>query len=1193
MEIPTKNKSGESTGVSRSGRVRKKSSKLADFESPDEIDTRFKRKTDRPQKSPKVMKLGHPMGADIYDDSDSFMDDDVIDVKDEPLEVDDWGENEEVDDDMCDDGDDREDATDPLQVDDDSTDMPRESSNYSLAQSLYFSEKQGKKNIMLKDGQVVRRKKAQRKDKGKSRFTAYMLWAREIRPGIIQANPNMDFSAVNKRLGELWALVPTTQKYNWKRRAKRLAAKGNQKGSMISTGKAAKQSQNTVRSNLINKGGVKPQQVIRTTSKQPDVGQSAPAPTQKTHVATPKRVARIGSPRTRQKASDSLTKGEVSRNITEGFTVVSEGVKIEEEVEQVTTQSVLTAQDVHNMANVIKQSILNSEELKKGATLTLQAVLKAEHVENAAKLTTQCILKADGVNKTDNVTRHSTPTTEPVNDTCAMKTQSVDECNSLSDFHVTKTEILEGKVVYTVTRTVKSKNMKIIVSDSAKDCKGRPEVPARSTAADDVSANGGGNFGDDSEIVKANRGKTDIVPVKVTVLKGRPKADDAAKFTSPSVSKTGNGCTVKIVTEGPQGSKAAGMQKTIAAVFKDIGRYHECCPEMLESAIRATLLRKVAQSLASEIFCIYVGRLSRCLRLMPLLTNATKDKTYQRTLTRFSSMTDADRFFEWMLRMRQMGRLPVERDKHLVAFYLGMDKVPQGLRTFLLRYGEQSVDYQDWCYMTRPAINNWKLRLSRHLNLHHGVSPEELLSEGNSHRIFSCVELSLSLARVATEVYVQRGYKNTYSFAGLSDEGTCTMVTFSAAGLFLKPLVLRAGYSMPPWSRSGLVDETLFHSGASADGQLDPLVFLSWLKLFNAEIEENKIKKPVLLLVHGHPCHASPAAATYCRREGIILFSHYHWPLNLMDPFLRMSSKFHYHYEASVRKFQDSVGDKPLKKKHFPAVLLDALSLLKEQKEVAVSAFFASGLVPFNMACIKSNLHTSCLTSAYTDLMPYPVKLCRTRSWYGSDGVSGKTFEPAPQIHLPYWCDLSLPHTLQKMLQGLPSPKDVLRLEDPLLVRHEPLLSDATHKDVVHVYQRSGGGGWGGDGHIREDPVLETDDGVFVTCDDLLYAFSRDAETDDAGASGDSWSTGPGGDAATCQESLLGDRGRRGEIDDRDATPGEFRGVRYLAENNDADSAASETFKIPCVYIKCENHGDPLPTGEPRAARSGDRDTEL
>ena len=37
----------EVTGVSRSGRVRKKSSKLMDFESPDEIDNRYKRRNDR------------------------------------------------------------------------------------------------------------------------------------------------------------------------------------------------------------------------------------------------------------------------------------------------------------------------------------------------------------------------------------------------------------------------------------------------------------------------------------------------------------------------------------------------------------------------------------------------------------------------------------------------------------------------------------------------------------------------------------------------------------------------------------------------------------------------------------------------------------------------------------------------------------------------------------------------------------------------------------------------------------------------------------------------------------------------------------------------------------------------------------------------------------------------------------------
>jgi hypothetical protein len=42
----------EVTGVSRSGRVRKKSSKLMDFESPDEIDNRYKRRNERSDSIP-------------------------------------------------------------------------------------------------------------------------------------------------------------------------------------------------------------------------------------------------------------------------------------------------------------------------------------------------------------------------------------------------------------------------------------------------------------------------------------------------------------------------------------------------------------------------------------------------------------------------------------------------------------------------------------------------------------------------------------------------------------------------------------------------------------------------------------------------------------------------------------------------------------------------------------------------------------------------------------------------------------------------------------------------------------------------------------------------------------------------------------------------------------------------------------
>lgn len=90
--------------------------------------------------------------------------------------------------------------------------------------SLYMTEKSSKKQKLLKDGTIVL-SKAQRKDKGKPRFTAYMLWSKEARQQIMASNPDIDFASASKRLGEMWANVPGNQKYQWKKKAKRLQTK--------------------------------------------------------------------------------------------------------------------------------------------------------------------------------------------------------------------------------------------------------------------------------------------------------------------------------------------------------------------------------------------------------------------------------------------------------------------------------------------------------------------------------------------------------------------------------------------------------------------------------------------------------------------------------------------------------------------------------------------------------------------------------------------------------------------------------------------------------------------------------------------------------------------------------------------------------------------------------------------------------
>lgn len=242
----------EVTGVSRSGRVRKKSSKLTDFESPDEIERYSRRKNEKEQYSPQAAnhRPGSSSGKKIIggggikieadeEDSDipsySMKDDQPYSESDSEIgmfptndsSMDSLGS--EVDDDDIEEHlvMDNQDASQTLEgfqrINPDSPETGIQSQTH---QSLYMLEKSSKKKLIIQDGKIVGRMKAQRKDKGKTRFTAYMLWAKEIRQELMRVNPDLDFSQTSKRLGELWATVPFNEKYIWKRRAKRLAAKG-------------------------------------------------------------------------------------------------------------------------------------------------------------------------------------------------------------------------------------------------------------------------------------------------------------------------------------------------------------------------------------------------------------------------------------------------------------------------------------------------------------------------------------------------------------------------------------------------------------------------------------------------------------------------------------------------------------------------------------------------------------------------------------------------------------------------------------------------------------------------------------------------------------------------------------------------------------------------------------------------------
>ncbi|KAH8343031.1 hypothetical protein KR059_003934, partial [Drosophila kikkawai] len=196
------------TGVSRSGRVRKKSSKLLDFESPEEIEKRTRRHSTSRQPA-RYTSRGRPPNIlrDAELDQEMLLFDHNVSENESTLAPGPaptaaaaaaviLNSDDELDNLV-------QDLVDGVQAEATNNESP-------VRQSLYMREKANNKRKVVTA-------KVQRKDKGKQRYTAYSLWARDVRKRDLQ---DMDFASATRRLSELWANVSNREKNNWRRKAK-------------------------------------------------------------------------------------------------------------------------------------------------------------------------------------------------------------------------------------------------------------------------------------------------------------------------------------------------------------------------------------------------------------------------------------------------------------------------------------------------------------------------------------------------------------------------------------------------------------------------------------------------------------------------------------------------------------------------------------------------------------------------------------------------------------------------------------------------------------------------------------------------------------------------------------------------------------------------------------------------------------
>ena len=139
-----------------------------------------------------------------------------------------------------------------------------------------------------------------------------------------------------------------------------------------------------------------------------------------------------------------------------------------------------------------------------------------------------------------------------------------------------------------------------------------------------------------------------------------------------------------------------------------------------------------------------------------------------------------------------------------------------------------------------------------------------------------------------------------------------TLICCSASEHYIHPLVVYPGVQPRVELRETfhrVFPGALFRNSES--GWMDSRLFREYLENgFDVALAENKVRRPVLLLINGARCHLSIEASEFCDANGIYLYTLYPNATHIIQPLdlvLMGSLKKNYHEEMVHRSYQSSV----------------------------------------------------------------------------------------------------------------------------------------------------------------------------------------------------------------------------------------------------------------------------------------------
>lgn len=246
--------------------------------------------------------------------------------------------------------------------------------------------------------------------------------------------------------------------------------------------------------------------------------------------------------------------------------------------------------------------------------------------------------------------------------------------------------------------------------------------------------------------------------------------------------------------------------------------------------------------------------------------------------------------------------------------------------------------------VTEESIRLWFRELTQFLtesnNLDILESPE---------RIFNADESGFALCPKTGKVLGPRGYRNLYGIKHGSKDNITVLVTFNANAQLCPPLVVFPYVRPPKQVVDCMPPEWVL--GKSESGWMRADIFFEYITNdFNNWVENNGIKKPILLLVDGHKSHMSMVLSVMCEQLGIILYALPPNSTHMLQPAdVSVFGPLKNHWKNIVRIFLSKPENinSAVTKTNFCALFRDTMENSNIQDNIK-NGFRRCGLYPYN-----------------------------------------------------------------------------------------------------------------------------------------------------------------------------------------------------------------------------------------------------